>query len=166
MQIAEECGFICSPSGINHTFSLRGYGRHPPTYRPAMNKEQKRKRKIFSDKALGILEGQYHLVIYTDETIVRVGERRGQYWLTRNEEERCHKDCIERRHKGFTEFLFCGAYTQMRRGRPIYGLRRPRRRNRPLSPIYTSATINIGLNMNSIRRHGRQRMLVGQTVGS
>lgn len=58
-----------------------------------------------------------------DETAVRVGEIRGQIWVTRRENEAYHKDCTNKRSKQYTELMFGGAYTTELKG-PYYMLRR------------------------------------------
>ena len=51
------------------------------------------------------------MVVYCDETAVRVGETRGQKWVTMLGEEEWHPDYFKHRYKGFTELMFWGCYT-------------------------------------------------------
>ena len=49
------------------------------------------------------------MVIYYDKTTIRIGDNRGQNWITRLDSERYHPDYIESRYKGFTKLIFWGA---------------------------------------------------------
>lgn len=51
------------------------------------------------------------MVVHSDETSIRVGESRGQIWVTRLKEEAYHKDCLDVRYRGYTEMMFWGCYT-------------------------------------------------------
>ncbi|KAI4086765.1 MAG: hypothetical protein L6R37_008387 [Teloschistes peruensis] len=66
--IARELDFNCSVSTINYAFYTRGYRRHPPTYKPALSREQRSKRKNFCQDSLKTSKYRYACVIYTDET--------------------------------------------------------------------------------------------------
>ena len=59
------------------------------------------------------------MIVYTDETSVRVGESRGQIWVTRLDSEAYHKDCVDVRYRGYTELMFWAAYTAELKG-PCY----------------------------------------------
>ena len=65
------------------------------------------------------LQGKEPMIIFYDETTIRVGEDRGQNWVTRTKGERYHPDCIESRYRGFTKLMFWGCYTKYHRG-PSY----------------------------------------------
>ena len=47
---------------------------------------------------------------------MRVGESRGQIWVTRRHDEVWNKDCIDVRYRGYTEMMFWGCYTSEIRG--------------------------------------------------
>ena len=79
----------------------------------------KDKRWIFSCNWVDELRDKQHIVIYTDEMTIRVGDSRGQQWYTRLQTEAWHKDCVEPRHKGYTEMMFWGCYTSEIKG-PCY----------------------------------------------
>ena len=51
------------------------------------------------------------MVIYSDKTSIRVGESRGQIWVTRLPGEEYHVDCLDTRYRGYTEMMFWGCYT-------------------------------------------------------
>ena len=49
-------------------------------------------------------------MIWTDETAVVVGHRRGGYQVWRTSVERYLRSCTRERWKGFTEFMFWASY--------------------------------------------------------
>ena len=59
------------------------------------------------------------MIVHTDETSVRVGESRGQIWVTRLPDEAYHKDYMDVRYCGYTELMFWAAYTSEMKG-PSY----------------------------------------------
>ena len=79
----------------------------------------KKERYNFANEWLPKLKGKEHMIVYIDKTSVRVGESRGQIWVTRTTREAYHKDCIDVRYRGYTELMFWGCYTQEMRG-PSY----------------------------------------------
>ena len=110
--IAREIRCMASPGAINSAFSRAGYGRYPPRYKPPLSPEQKLQRIQFAIEWVEKLRGKEHMVVYCDETSIRVGESRGQIWVTRLKEEAYHKDCLDIRYRGYTEMMFWGCYTK------------------------------------------------------
>jgi hypothetical protein len=55
-------------------------------------------------------------VIWTDETSVVIGHRRGGYKIWREADERVVKSCIRERWKGYSEFMFWGCFSYERKG--------------------------------------------------
>ena len=94
-------------------------GRYPPRYKPSLSLEMKAERLGFCEEWLEKLREKEHMIVYTDETAVRVGETRGQQWVTRRADEVWHKDCIDVRYRGYTELMFWACYTSEMRG-PSY----------------------------------------------
>lgn len=105
-KIAQELGIAYSISAINSAFYRNGYGRYPPLYKPLLKPEQQRKRLKFCNEWKDILKGKEHMIVFCDETTIRVRDHRGQNWITRLKSERYHPDYIESRYKGFTELMF------------------------------------------------------------
>lgn len=54
---------------------------------------------------------QWKLVIFSDETSVVLGHRRGGYRIWRTKDERFLKSCIRERWKGYSEFMFWGCFS-------------------------------------------------------
>ena len=77
LKIARELGYTQAASTINRAFQRAGYGRYPPRYKPPLTPEIKQKRVEFVDTWESILQGKEHIIVYCDETSVRVGETRG-----------------------------------------------------------------------------------------
>ena len=107
---------MASASAIYSAFKRGGYGRHPPHYKPPLTKEMKETRLGFVTKWESKLKGKEHMVVHTDETSVRVGESRGQIWVTRKADEEYHKDCLDIRYRGYTELMFWAVYTSKIKG--------------------------------------------------
>lgn len=63
------------------------------------------------------------MVVFSNETAVRVGGNRGQIWVTRTVDEAYHKDCVDIRYRGYTEMQFRGCYTAEMVG-PCYMFRK------------------------------------------
>lgn len=76
--IAREIGCSASATSINKAFTSAGYGRHTPQYKPPLSPEQKTRRLDFANERLEKIRGKEHMVVFSDETAVRVGESRGQ----------------------------------------------------------------------------------------
>lgn len=74
------------------------------------------------------------MVMRCDGTLVRVGESRGQIWVSRRQNEPYHPGCIHARYRGYTELMFWGCYTfEMRGSSYIFG-RRLLVRRLPIKP--------------------------------
>ena len=77
IRIARELGVMASAGAINSAFLRAGYGRHPPRHKPLLSPEMKKEHFRFVTEWESKLDGKEHLIIYTDETSIRVGESRG-----------------------------------------------------------------------------------------
>ena len=77
VQIARECGYSVKSSTIDNYFIMHGYGRYPPRFKPPLSPEMKTQRLEFSKEWLEKLRGKKHMILYTDETAVRVRKSRG-----------------------------------------------------------------------------------------
>ena len=58
-------------------------------------------------------------MIYCNKTPVKVGEIRGQDWVTRTDDKEYHPDCVGSRFKKYSDLIFWGAYTASEIG-PCY----------------------------------------------
>lgn len=117
--IAKELGVVASTTAINNAFYRAGYRRCHPKRKPPLNAEQKEKRYEFVQEWIPKLRGKEHMIVYVDDTAVRVGESRGQNCVTRRKDEEWHPDCIKPKYRGYSEMMFWGCYTKEMLG-PYY----------------------------------------------
>jgi hypothetical protein len=81
--------------------------------KPALTKDMKTKRWEFCIKYRHF---DWRNVIWTDETSVVLGHKRGKSRVWRRAEEKYKKHCIKRRWKGRKEFMFWGAFSYYIKG--------------------------------------------------
>jgi transposase len=87
-----------------------------PTRKPLLTPTMKEARHRFAlNHAHWTLE-DWKRVIWTDETSVILGHRRGAVRLWRDPKEAFEPTCIRRRWKGFSEFMFWGSFTWYEKG--------------------------------------------------
>jgi hypothetical protein len=55
-------------------------------------------------------------VIWTDETSVLLSHRRGGYRIWRRRDKTVLKSCVRSRWKGYSEFMFWGAFSYDKKG--------------------------------------------------
>lgn len=115
-EIAQECGIEASLTAIRHAFEIAGYSRYPPRYKPYLNETHKQKRLEFCIEMLEHDSDWWKKVVWTDETPVKVGQRRGQIWVTRKKNEAYHKDCVHPRFSKYSDLMFWGAFSAEMRG--------------------------------------------------
>ena len=115
-QIAQECGIDASYTAIAHAFEIAGYIRRPPRYKPALSLEQKQKRLEFCVAMLEKDPDWWRMIVWTDETPIKVGAHRGQVWVTRKKNEAYHPDCVNPRFTKYSDLMFWGAFSAECRG--------------------------------------------------
>lgn len=104
--IALECGIDASMTAIRHAFEIAGYARYPPRYKPFLTDEQKLKRLEFCIEMLEKDSEFWKKMIWTDETPVKVDQKRGQLWVTTKKDERYHPDCVNIRFSKYLDLMF------------------------------------------------------------
>lgn len=106
-----------SKSAVHRIIQNAGYSKVKPTTKPGLSKKQKLARLLwcllFKDLTL---EEFKRLAIWTDETAVVIGMRRGKIRLWRLPNEAFEESCIRRRWKGFTTFMFWGCISTLGTG--------------------------------------------------
>lgn len=92
---------------------LRKHGLHSvkPTRKPGLNPTQKAARLAFALEHQDWTLEDWKNVIWSDETSVILGHRRGAVRLWRDSKEMYEKTVIRRRWKGFSEFMFWGCFS-------------------------------------------------------
>jgi len=112
--IADEVSL--SASTVQRVLRSQGYHKTKPTRKPGLTEEQKRRRL---DLCLWLKEQPeewWHRLIWTDETSVILGQRRGGYRIWRKADEMVNRSCIRRRWKSFSVFMFWGSFSYFHKG--------------------------------------------------
>ena len=110
MTVAREVGVTASRTTVERAFHEAGYGRYSPRSKPNLTLEmrQKRCRWCLDHAYWGFILG-WDLVIYTDETSVKLGVNRGKIHVTRTKDEEWEPACLEKSFTGYSTFIFWGA---------------------------------------------------------
>jgi transposase len=115
--LAYEAGI--SQSSILHILKEAGIHSVKPTYKPGLTEEQKARRLRFCLDHKDWSLDDWKNVIFTDETSVVLGHRRGAVKVWRTTEDRSDPTVIRRRWKGVTEFMVHAAFSYDYKG-PIH----------------------------------------------
>lgn len=93
-----------------------GFHRVKPSYKPGLTEDMRKKRLQWAqDHAHWTLE-DWKKVIWTDETAVVLGSRRGSFRVWRTANQRYDSTVVRPRWNGSMEFMFWGAFTYDRKG--------------------------------------------------
>ena len=111
--IAAECG--CSTQTIWRVLRRHGYRKTKPTRKPCLSREMKEARLQFALRYEHWTIDDWKAVIWSDETGVVLGHRRGGYRLWRLAKEKVNKKAIRPRFPKATEFMFWGAFSYDRK---------------------------------------------------
>ena len=114
-EIAREVGGI-SDTTVWRILRKAGYNKTKPTRKPGLTEEMKKARLQFALDHKDWTFEDWKKVIWSDETSIVIGHRRGGYRIWRRAEERWNKSCIRPRWKGYTEFQFWGCFSYDKRG--------------------------------------------------
>jgi len=112
--LAYECG-------ISRSSALRILHKHnlssvKPTRKPGLNLHQRAARLAFCLAHQYWTLEDWKRVIWSDETSVILGQRRGTVRLWRRSGEAYEKTCIRQRWKGFSEFMFWACFSWDHKG--------------------------------------------------
>jgi transposase len=83
-----------------------GYRKTKCTRKPGLTKAMKEARYHFAKRFEHWTLEDWKKVIWSDETSVLLGHRRGGYKVWRRSNEAFKRSCIQERWKGFSEFMF------------------------------------------------------------
>jgi len=94
---------------VEKAFYQAGLGRYSPRSKPNLTLEIREKRCSWCLDHVywGFILG-WDLVIYTDETSVKLGENRGQNHVIRLKNEEWEPECMEKSFSSYTTFMFWG----------------------------------------------------------
>jgi hypothetical protein len=115
-QEVKRRGFQVTPRTIWKVLTQAGYHQCKLTVKPGLTKENKLARLAWCLEREHWTLTDWKNVIFTDETAVQLGGTRGRRRVWRKPEEAFHKHVIRRRWKGFSEFMFWGAFSYDKKG--------------------------------------------------
>ena len=113
-QLARE--FNLSREVIRKILRKRGYKKTKPTRKPGLTQAMREARLHFAKRYEHWTIEDWKQVIWTDETSVVLGHRRGGYRVWRRSNEAFSKTCVRERWKGNSEFMFWGCFTYYFKG--------------------------------------------------
>src|SRR6266480_644763 len=112
--IGTEVGL--SANTVRRVLRKAGYKKTKPTRKPGLTEEMKKARLEFCLAHVDKGDDFWHNIIWTDETSIILGHRRGGYRVWRKSNERVKRSCIRPRWKGYSEFMFWGCFTYKEKG--------------------------------------------------
>lgn len=114
--LGESLGMELSGSTVYRILKTAGFKKTKPTRKPGLTAKMRAERLQWClDHQDWTLE-DFKNVIWTDETAVVLGQRRGGLRIWRLPDEAFLKSCIRERWKGFSEFMFWGSFTYDQKG--------------------------------------------------
>ena len=116
--LAFEAGISRSP--CHRVLKRHGFNKVKPTMKPGLSDKAKQKRLEFCPRHKHWTLEDSKNVIWSDETSVVLGHRRGGQRLWRTPSEATEPTCIRRRWKGTQEFIFWDALAMTKKGQVIF----------------------------------------------
>lgn len=108
-----------SMSSVKRILKDNKFSSVKPTWKPGLSEKAKADRVAFAKIYEHWTLEQWKDVVWSDETSVILGHRRGGLRVWRTVPEKHEPSCIRRRWKGFNEFMFWGCFTYDKKG-PCY----------------------------------------------
>lgn len=111
---AEIAGEVqVSQSTVARVLKKSGYKKVKPTWKPDLTPTMKKARLEFAIRYKDWTIEDWKRVIWTDETSVILGQRRGnnRIWRTVEEGQQPVTATIRERYSGYTEFMFWGCFS-------------------------------------------------------
>jgi transposase len=112
--LAYECGI--SYSSAVRILHKHGLNSVKPTRKPGLNPIQRKARLEFCLQHQHWTLEDWKRVIWSDETSVILGQRRGTIRIWRDNREVYNNTAIRNRWKGFSEFMFWGCFSWDKKG--------------------------------------------------
>jgi transposase len=101
-----QAGIEISGQTIWRILRRMGFKKTKPTRKPGLTKRMRDERLAWALAHQDWTLEDWKCVIFSDETAVVLGHRRGGYRVWRTTDEPFLKSCIRERWKGYTEFMF------------------------------------------------------------
>lgn len=111
-----DAGIEISPSTIHRSLRAQGFKSVKPTRKPGLTPRMRQERLNWALKHKDWTLDQWKDVIWTDETSVVMGVRRGGVRIWRQSSEKFNNTCIRNRWKGYSEFMFWAAFSYDTKG--------------------------------------------------
>ncbi|RYC54361.1 hypothetical protein CHU98_g11851 [Xylaria longipes] len=114
--IAAELGGQVSAMTVWRILRTAGLKKTKPTRKPGLTKGMKSEQLAWCEAHKDWTLDDWKRVVWSDETSVVLGHRRGGYKVWRTPEERYLKSTTRERWKGYSEFMFWGCFSYDRKG--------------------------------------------------
>jgi len=115
-QISYELDSRISPITVWRILRKAGFKKTKPTRKPGLTAKMRKERLEWCLAHKDWTLKDWKRVIWSDETSVMLGFRRGGYRVWRTSEERFIKSYIRERWKGYSEFMFWGCFSYDQKG--------------------------------------------------
>lgn len=99
-------GIEISGRSIARILNRMGFKKTKPTRKPGLTKKMREERLQWAKNHEHWTLDDWKNVIWSDETAIVLGHRRGSYRIWRQPDEAFVKSCIRERWKGYSEFMF------------------------------------------------------------
>jgi hypothetical protein len=108
-------------AGISHSSVLRILHKHglviaKPSWKPGLTEAIRLKRLKLCKDLDSLTDEEFKNIIWTDETSVVLGHRRGAIRVWRTVHDSHNRTCIRRRWKGFSDFMVWGCFSYDMKG--------------------------------------------------
>jgi len=109
-------GIDVSASTVRRILRSAGYRKTKPTRKPGLTKKMREERYQWCLEHENWTLEDWKNVIWSDETSVVLGHRRGSYRIWRKSDEAFVRSCIRERWKGYSEFMFWACFSYDKKG--------------------------------------------------
>lgn len=116
VQIAYQSESGLKRESVRKILKKHGYNKVKRTTKPGLSREQRKARYQWALKFKNWTLEDWKKVIFSDETSVQVGHRRGADKVWRKPSERDESTCRKNRWKGFSDFMFWGCFSYDHKG--------------------------------------------------
>jgi hypothetical protein len=112
----QAAGIQISAASVGRLLKSAGFRKTKPTRKPGLTAAMERARLAWAKSYESWSIDDWKKVIFSDETSVVVGHRRGGYRIWRRPEERFLKSCTRERWKGYSDFMWWSCFSWHEKG--------------------------------------------------